>query len=380
MTQAEVIIVGGGIGGLAAAIALRQRGVEAVVLEQSAELREIGAGLLLAPNACAVLDRLGALDSLTAHSVPVNRWELRNWRGGLLSALTIPRPGESSLSTRRSDLQSALMRCLPADTVALGCAVRSATLLPDGVRLDLADGRQMAAKRVIAADGAHSQVRASLWPDREPRYCGYIGWRGLVDHVPRGWESGRVSESWGHGRRFGIAPVGDGRTYWYASANVSEVHCHQRVSVSQLRRDFADWHEPVTGILNAMPENSLLQHPISDRRPAWHWQIDEKIALIGDAAHPLTPNLGQGASMALEDAWELAARWNRATGMARYEKSRRRRVMRLWAISRGFGKMIQWRNPLLCGLRELQMKAMPDAFATFMMRRLLHYVPGEGEE
>lgn len=377
MNDSEVIIVGGGIGGLAAAIALRQCGVEAIVLEQAPELGEIGAGLLLAPNACKVLERLGALDFLSERSVTVTRWELRNWKGSLLSALTIPRAGESSLSTRRSDLQGALLQCLPADIIRLGCVANAATLLSDGVRIDLADGRQMKARRVIVADGAHSLVRGSLWPGREPRYCGYVGWRGLVDHVPAGWESGRVSESWGHGRRFGIAPVGDGRTYWYASANVSAARCRERVGISELRRDFAGWHDPVTEILEAMSDDALLQHPIADRRPGWHWQLEEKIALLGDAAHPLTPNLGQGASMALEDAWELAVRWNQPHAMARYEQARRLRVMRLWAISRWFGKMIQWRNPLLCGLREVQMKVIPDAFATAMMRRLLHYVPGK---
>lgn len=263
------------------------------------------------------------------------------------------------------------------DVIRLGCMVNAAALLTDGVRLDLADGRRMTARRVIVADGAHSLVRGCLWPGREPRYCGYVGWRGLVEHVPEGWESGRVSESWGDGRRFGIAPVGDGRTYWYASANVPEARCRERVGVAELRRDFSGWHDPVTEILESMPEEALLQHPIADRRPGWNWQLEEKIVLLGDAAHPLTPNLGQGASMALEDAWELAVRWNQPQAMMCYEQARRLRVMRLWAISRWFGKMIQWRHPLLCRLREMQMKAISDAFATAMMRRLLHYVPGK---
>ena len=110
---AEIIITGGGIAGLAAAIALRQRGFEVQVLEQAPELREIGAGLLLAPNACKVLEKLGALRFLLdGRAVEVPRWELRNWRGKLLSALAIPDKGELALSTRRSDLQFALLSCL----------------------------------------------------------------------------------------------------------------------------------------------------------------------------------------------------------------------------------------------------------------------------
>ncbi len=374
----EVIIVGGGIAGLAAAIALRLRGVEAVVLEQALELREIGAGLLLAPNGCAVLERLGALPALlSGHSLAVPCWELRDWRGKLLSTLTIPRAGEPSISTRRSDLQRALMQCLPDDAVQLGCSVTGAELVADGVCLVLADGRQISARRVIVADGAHSLTRAALWPGREPRYCGYVGWRGLVDYLPEGWEGGRVSESWGPGRRFGIATVGGGRIYWYASSNVPESRCRDQVNVAQLRRDFADWHSPVTEILEVMPEEDLLQHPISDRRPEWSWQREEKVVLLGDAAHPLTPNLGQGASMAMEDAWELAVQWGKADAMARYERRRRMRLLRLWAISRGLGKMIQWENPALCWLRDAQMRTIPNAFSTTMMRGLLRYVPGE---
>ncbi|WP_035609800.1 FAD-dependent monooxygenase [Haloferula sp. BvORR071] len=373
---AEVIIVGAGIAGLAMAIALRQRGLNPVVLEQAPELREIGAGLLLAPNACAVLERLGALDFLKqGHSVEVPRWELRNWRGKLLSTLSIPRAGQDALSTRRSDLQKALLGCLPADCVQLASQVSSARLSAGGVSLSLADGRELRGKRVIVADGSHSQARASLWPESEPLYCGYVGWRGIVDHVPAGWERGRVSESWGQGRRFGIAPVGGGKTYWYATATVPEARSRERVGIAELRRDFAGWHAPIDEVLETTPNDKLLQHPISDRRPERDWQRDEKLVLIGDAAHPLTPNLGQGASMALEDAWELANLWGRTDAMLSYVKRRRWRVMRLWAMSRSLGKLIQWHNPLACGIRDLQMQMTPDGLSTAMMRSVLRYDP-----
>lgn len=373
---AELIIAGGGIAGLATAIALRQRGIEAQVLEQAPEIREIGAGLLLAPNACKVLEKLGALGFLReGRAVEVPRWELRNWRGKLLSALSVPRDGELALSTRWSDLQLALLSCLPLDFVQLGCQVKAVRLLPDGVLLSPSDGREMKARQVIIADGAHSAARNSLWLGSEPHYCGYVGWRGIVDHVPRGWEAGRVSESWGQGRRFGIAPVGGGRTYWYATANVPAAQCHARVSIAQLRRDFAGWHAPVAEILEAMRDEDLLQHPIADRRPLPHWQLEEKAVLIGDAAHPLTPNLGQGASMALEDAWELAGLWGRRDAMTCYEKRRRWRVMRLWAMSGSLGKLIQWEGATACGFRDLQLRATPDALSTAMMRSILRYEP-----
>jgi 2-polyprenyl-6-methoxyphenol hydroxylase-like FAD-dependent oxidoreductase len=371
-----VTIVGAGIAGLAVAIALRQRGVEVDLLEQAPMLQEIGAGLLLGPNACAVLQSLGVLQTLQAdRSRPVPRWEVRDQNGRLLSALNLPKSGQFSISTTRSDLQHALSQQLPEDVIKLNCTVTDAEMATDGVRLKLADGRQIAAHTVIVADGAHSKVRAAFWPGHHPRYCGYVGWRGLVDHVPAGWEVGRVCESWGSGRRFGIAPVGRGRTYWYASANVAESRSRDQMSVAQLRIDFAHWHQPIAEILNAMPEETLLQHPICDHRPPWHWQLQEKVVLLGDAAHPLTPNLGQGAAMALEDAWELAAQWGKPQAMARYQRLRRMRLLRLWAISRWVGKMIQWENPALCWLRNAQMTTVPNLLSTMIMRRLLHFEP-----
>ena len=159
--------------------------------------------------------------------------------------------------------------------------------------------------------------------------------------------------------------------------NVPGSHCHERVSLAQLRRDFAEWHDPVTEILDAMPEEGLLQHPISDRRPSWYWQLEEKAVLLGDAAHSLTSNLGQGASMALEDAWELAVQWGRPDAMTRFEDRRRLRLQSLWALSRWLGVMIQWENPLLCQLRNAQMRVIPNALSTNMMRRFLRYLPGE---
>ncbi len=151
----------------------------------------------------------------------------------------------------------------------------------------------------------------------------------------------------------------------------------ERVGLGELKRWFADWHQPVSEILEAMPGERLLQHPISDRRPLADARRGEKVVLIGDAAHPMTPNLGQGASMALEDAWELARRWGDAEAMADFTRSRRRRWWRLWVVSRQLGKVIQWQTPLVCGLRDLSIGGMPDGVPNYMIRELLRYAPGK---
>jgi 2-polyprenyl-6-methoxyphenol hydroxylase-like FAD-dependent oxidoreductase len=247
----------------------------------------------------------------------------------------------------------------------------------DTARLQLSGGGEAVAERLIAADGAASAVRSSLRPESSPVYRGYVGWRALVDFCPPGWEEGRVTESWGRGRRFGIAPVGGGRTYWYASANVPASALPMTPSLARVRRDFADWHSPIPELLEATQDDALLLHPISDHAPFLppHW--DERVVLLGDAAHPLTPNLGQGASLALEDAWELACTWRSAGGFAAYAKQRRARVNRLWSASRRLGGLIQWEHPFLCAARDLATNVFPDSVATVLMRQLLRHQPGD---
>jgi 2-polyprenyl-6-methoxyphenol hydroxylase-like FAD-dependent oxidoreductase len=369
--QHPTVIVGAGIGGLALSIALRQQGAESIIVERADELREVGAGLLLSPNACAVLEKLGVLPQVLASSIPTPRWDLLTPSGSSLASLHMAKAGEQSVSTRRSDLQMALLSRVPPDSIRLGCSAEKAILHPDHVEVRLSDGSKLLASRVMVADGTHSAIRSQHWPDRGPRYRGYIGWRALVDHVPAGWETGRVTETWGRGRRFGIGHVGGGKTYWYASANVPAREAQLKTPLSQLQEDFRHWHSPIQDLLARTAPEALLQHPIADATPSWQWQKAGLLALLGDAAHPLTPNLGQGAAMALEDAWELAQCWPKADALQRCESRRRLKLFRIWAASRWVGKMIQWENPVLCFIRDAQLKVLPSQLTTSLMRFIL---------
>jgi 2-polyprenyl-6-methoxyphenol hydroxylase-like FAD-dependent oxidoreductase len=372
MSEVPALIVGGGIGGLATAIALRHIGVEALVIERAPVLSEIGAGLLLSPNACRVLEILGVVEELRISAIETPCWELLDQAGRSLANLNIAVAGEHSLSTRRSDLQAVLLKALPSAAIRTESEAVSARDCGSHVEVSLTDGSVLRAERVIAADGANSALRRHLWPERVLGYRGYVGWRGIVEgYVPEGWESGRVTESWGKGRRFGIGHVGGGRTYWYATANRSKAEKNIPTSLECLRDDFASWHEPVGKLLGRMDPAGLLQHPIYDSRPHWHWRRGERIALLGDAAHPLTPNLGQGAAMALEDALALAKCWKYPDALARYERCRRGRLFAILTASRCVGAMIQWEHPLLCGVRDFQLRWTPDALARAALRALL---------
>lgn len=368
-----IIIVGGGIGGLACALALRRKGLSCVVFEQASELREIGAGLLLTPNACAVLDGLGVLDGLVGRSEQTPCWEILDDGGRRLQRLRPTTGRRVALSTRRSDLQQVLRAALPEDVVRLGHTATAVDIEPNAATVSFADRSSVRAELVIVADGARSRLRQSLWPERRLLDQGYVGWRAIVDGVPAGWGRGRMTESWGRGKRFGIAAVGSGQTYWYASANTAACGVDDPLTRrALLLKHFAHWHAPIPSIIADTPVEAILHHPIADAPPGRSWTCGGCVTLLGDAAHPLTPNLGQGAAMALEDGWVLAASLadgaNLQDALRRYQRLRRARLAAVWAASRAVGLSIQTEAALAIGLRNAVLRATPDRLASGLLR------------
>ncbi len=374
--EIKVVILGAGIGGLACALALRARGLGCVVYERAPELREIGAGLLLTPNACAVLAGLGITERLAGRSIATTRWGILDPRGRVLQEVGLFPPESGALSTRRSDLQSALRAAAGDDVIRLGHEARAIGVGERAATIRFGNGAVVEADLVIAADGADSLARRTFWPGRGLRDQGYVGWRAVVDGVPPGWEDGWVTESWGRGLRFGIAAVGQERTYWYATANHGAAGdddpARRRERLLQI---FRGWHAPVRALIHATPSALILRHAIADAHPAGRLSVGGRLALLGDAAHPLTPNLGQGAAMALEDAWELArclaTAPDPASALSRYERRRLGRVALIWALSNGLGRLIQSEHAGVTALRDAGMRATPRAVAWASLQALL---------
>ncbi len=377
-------ILGGGIGGLALGVALRQRGIEAVVCERAPELREIGAGLLLTPNAAWVLRRLGCLETVLTRGRRVRAWRILDRRGRTLQRFA---PGDDlapSVSITRAALQGTLRDALGPERLQLGREVLGVTAGVGEATAHFADGSGLRAGLVVGADGARSVVRAALLGASSPglRYAGYVGWRALAPVVPAAWaEASLVTESWADGCRFGIAPVGDGRSYWYATENVPaaglEVPLDQRKP--RLQRLFAGWHAPVAELIEATPEAEILLNDIGSLAPLPRWHdAAGRVALLGDAAHAMTPNLGQGAATALEDAWTLAECLGRHGGggpAALREYARRRRGRTRWLSWQSglFGRVIQWEGPLLPALRDAVLRGTPDALGGWSLAPVFGY-------
>ena len=375
----QALIVGGGIGGLATAIALRRAGVQATIYERVDEIRAVGAGLALWANAVRALGRLGLGDAVRAIGVPEASAAIQSWRGETLipmSSRDLERKlGEISIVVHRADLQAILQGALDSDTVRLGARCTGFAQDQDGVTVQFADGTTARGDLLVGADGLHSAVRAQLFGATPPRYAGYTAWRGVAP-----FEHGRLTpgETMGRGARFGMAPVSGGRAYWYATLNTPEGGRDPEGGRKRaLLETFRGWHAPIEALIEATDEVAILRNDIYDRDPLPYWSVG-RVTLLGDAAHPMTPNLGQGACQALEDAVVLADALKDGNDVAAalrvYESRRIGRTAALVRQARQIGDVGQWSNPLACRLRDALMKYVVVRVQDRQMERVAGYV------
>jgi 2-polyprenyl-6-methoxyphenol hydroxylase-like FAD-dependent oxidoreductase len=371
-TTKRALIIGGGIGGLTAAAALRQAGIEVAVYERTAELREVGAGLILWPNAMQALGMLGGhgesprlAEAVRSVSRASGGAALLTWRGErLLEAF--PRKllecefGEPAAAVHRAELLGVLLRAAGAEIVHLGARCVGFRQEGTGVTARLEDGREIEGDLLIGADGLRSVVRGQLLGETQLRYAGYTAWRGVATFK---LDQDTWFESWGRGARFGAGGLTRERVYWYATANVPKgAPDAPEGRRRELIERFREWHAPVPALLEATDESAILRTDLYDREPVKRWS-EGRVTLLGDAAHPTTPNLGQGACMAIEDAVVLASCLrDHAEIPAALRAYERRRIPRTSAIvrqSRRVGGIGQWENPAACRLRDWFLKRTP---------------------
>lgn len=364
----KAIIIGGGIGGLTTAIALRRAGVEAVVFERAGDLREIGAGISIWTNAMKELEKVGLSDAVRGGGQDGGQQEIggaiRTASGRKLMALPVgalERRFGPSVVTTRPHLQRALLSALPETALRLGAEFTGFRQDGSGVTALFADGTEEGGDLLVGADGLNSTVRAQLFGEEHPRYAGFTAWRGLAY-----LEDGREDvgfEAWGRGEVFGVAPLGGGRFYWFATKNTPEGgRAAPAGHKAELLERFGSWVEPIPSIIRAAAEKEILRHDVYDRDPLQQWGKG-RVTLLGDAAHPMTPNLGQGACQAIEDAVALAecvkVRRDMIAALKLYEERRKDRATMIVRRSRTFGNIEQIENPLLCILRNTAIRLVP---------------------
>jgi 2-polyprenyl-6-methoxyphenol hydroxylase-like FAD-dependent oxidoreductase len=376
LSKFNIGIIGGGIGGVAATVALHRAGIEATVYERAAELREVGAGMMLWPNATRVLKELGLLERVAACSGPNQHFLVRSSVGTILMDIGLGRFEVPALCTRRSDLLDALLSALPLERIRLGHDFEFFGQLEHGVSVHFAGGVSAKHDFVIGADGIRSRIRSQLLGVHEPIYRGYTVWRGLA-HLRGAVPSGSNSETWGRGKRFGILNSGGDRFTWYATANTDSGHIDSSEGrQSELVRMFAGWHEPVERLIEATDEANILKNGAYDLAPLKRWG-QGRVMLLGDAAHPCTPNLGLGGCMALEDALVLAKSFCKEASpelaLRRYESLRRERTRHVQQRSLLMGHIGQWENGLIAGGRQMVTGMLPAKIFERNLRRVYSY-------
>lgn len=320
----DVLIVGGGIGGLAAALAFARRGARVRVLEQAPEIEEVGAGLQVTPNGACVLRALGVWEAVEARGLRAQAVEPHDAvTGRRLGRFDLTRAGPW-LFLHRADLVAVLEEAALAQGVRLRVGARVAAVTRGGVFLGSGEG--VPGELVVGADGIRSVVRAHLLGEEEAAFTGQVAWRALVDA-----RQDPVARIWmAPGRHAVTYPLRDGRLNLVAvreEEDWAEEGWSHRDSAQALRRAFPDAAPELAAILAKVEEVGrwgLFRHPVPDR---WH---DGHAVLLGDAAHPTLPFLAQGANLALEDAWVLArevAAYGLPEGLDRYQRDRRPRVL-----------------------------------------------------
>ncbi|MBG8552118.1 FAD-dependent monooxygenase [Hymenobacter guriensis] len=367
--MAHFLIIGGGIAGLATAQALLQQQHQVQVVEAAAELREVGAGVVLGANAMRALDRLGLHDTVHQQGFAVTGIGLLDEFGRDLNAIdTRPfteRVGYDNLAIHRAELQRLLLAALPAGIVQLGKRLARFEQTVTQVTAYFEDGSHLTADALLAADGINSRVRRQLLPGSKPRYAGYTCWRGVVDAAVLQLPAGRTTETWGRAGRFGMVPLGNGQVYWFACVNSPEARsAHFRAfRVADLQRQFAGYHAPIPQLLALTTDEQVLWGDILDLKPLRQFHFG-RVLLIGDAAHATTPNMGQGAGQAVEDAAALASCLASTDSLEaafqRFDQRRRRRTARIITQSWQLGKAAQLTNLVLVKLRNAVMRALPS--------------------
>lgn len=373
-----IVVVGGGIGGVTAALGLMRIGREVVILERAKAPADAGSGITLFPNALAALEAIGAGEAVRAAGVapPISSAGLRSPSGRVvIDAGSVPAI-TGLYAFHRADLHRALRALLPPGVLRTGQHVTAVRSTPGGVLVDIDGDGRIEAELVVAADGLRSGVRRRLHPEYpDPRYAGYTSWRGVSDHPVD--LAGVTGETWGDGERFGILPLRDGRVYWFATANLppgGAADAHE-----ELWHRFGSWHAPISDLLSATRPEAVLALDIHDLTVPLPPFVVGSVALLGDAAHAMTPDIGQGAGQAIEDAVVLAAQLAQpqpiSQALHQYDLERRKRTQRLVTLARRTGRLAQAHGRLAVPLRTAAMRLTPASIRAKTVERVMAWIP-----
>lgn len=376
--QTQVVIIGGGIGGLTLAAALQEAGISALVFEAAPELRPVGKGIWVPTNAMKVFQRLGLSDAIAKAGWQLERIQLHSARTGLLQDFDLApirqQFGHSTISIHRAALVEVLAAALPAGVLQLGKRFSRFSEETDGVRVHFDDASEARGQILVGADGIRSLVREAILPGVPLRYSGQTCYRGIADMELPNELAHACWEVWGGDIRFGFSAVGRAQAYWFAPRTAPPGGPELPAPLSEsLAARYSAFPEPIPEILRRTPSSDIIRTDLYDFAPIAAWSKG-RVVLLGDAAHAMTPNLGQGGAQAIEDAWVLADQLARqptaAEAFASYARIRMPKARWIVNTAWKFGQVAHVRSRPLQILRDLSMRLTP----TWLNRKRLESV------
>ncbi len=370
-----ITIIGAGIGGLTTAIALQKQGIPVKIYEQAPSIKAVGAGIILANNAMQVYKNLGISYLFVTEGNAISSMNIVTPQLKVISKADLQYFEEKyrvkNTAIHRGTLQKLLVEELDEGTLELGKQLQSVKRITnsedtgDGnqqnFQLTFTDGTTTTAAYLIGADGIESQVRQQLFPATEIRYAQQVCWRGLTNFTLPPEYRHELNEAWGKGTRFGFVQIAPNTVYWYALKSYHTVH---KFGLHMLEGFFADYHALIREIIKHTPKEKIHTAEITDLKPHKTWHIPQAV-LIGDAAHATTPNLGQGACQAIEDAHVLANCFVNYPSFdeaaQKFQELRIKKAHQIVNTSWTIGKVSHLNNGFLIMLRNTAMRMLPKS-------------------
>lgn len=364
----QVAIIGGGIGGLTTAAALHKIGIQAHVYEQTSTFKPLGAGIGIGSNAMLALQKIGVATDILKSGMPLHEQRFLNETFDVMNTIDFSllkeKFGEETIAIQRAELHEALFQKVDANFIHFNYRVTDFKMHHSGVTVTFNETEEKKFDYVIAADGIHSIFRKTLVRASEPRYANYTCWRGttknngeVLDHVS--------SEAWSSRGRFGFAPLANGDVYWFACVNAQESdEYYASMHPENVAYLFRHYPKTVTRLIKEVEVDSFLHHDLYDVAPlsTFHY---ERILLLGDAAHATTPNMGQGAGQAIEDAYELMCALETEKSVIaafqRFDLQRVEKTKQVIELSRQIGSAAQWDHPAFVAFRNTVFPYIPKS-------------------
>ncbi len=360
----NIDIIGAGIGGLTTALFLEKKGFKVTIYEQAESLKPVGAGILLASNAMLIYKNLGIEKELKSVGIPVNVLNITDKMLKPISKIDLgyfmSEYNLQNIAIHRGELQKILLNNLKATNIKLGYKLESVEKTKNTCKFIFANGEVITSSLTIGADGIHSTLRKSIAPQSKIRGTNQMCWRGILKYdLPLKYRN-ELNEAWGEANRFAFVECGNNSVYWYAVKTIKE--SSSKISTEDLINDFKTYNPIVNDIISKTKKSAIHTSKIQDLKPIKKWYTSN-ICLIGDAAHAATPNMGQGACQAIEDAYAITKYIDPEfieIGFKKFQKSRITKAHHVVKQSRYIGKISHWENSLAIYIRNTFLRLLPE--------------------